>query len=121
MILDKLICRAKSTDNKLTIIIGLVVSLQFIYDKVKDNPYSTFVKNQKIIVKAMDAEYDVNSEAMSNGIELYHSNKDEDENIKFSYIRHHGKLYESWYSRSKGCWVYHDSGTEKRLVELKHD
>jgi hypothetical protein len=127
MILNTLFDRVKNTNNKLTIIVGVIASIQFIHSFIQ--PYwnngalirfKRLEKNLIVATKALDAEMEIDKWVLKNyHLELYHSNKDDRGQFKFSYLKYEGCIYESWYSRVKGCWVYQD-GKEKKLRELSH-
>ena len=113
--------KIKKVDNKLTIIMGLFVSGSIVYDKVIDNPLAKLLQNQKVQSEALAAEYDLDKVVFKRyHLELYHSNKNDKGQIKFSYIKHDGWEYKAWVDPTSGFWVYKKGHDVNYIKELSH-
>ena len=120
--MNRLIVRLKTLQGNIGVIIALVTSLVFIYNTyIKDNPITVYIHNQKVQGEALDSELDLDKVVFKNyHLKLFHSNKNEKGQIKFSYLRYKGKCYKAWVDPTSGFWVYRTGHNVKYIKELAH-
>jgi len=118
----KLLNKAKILQGNLGVIIALVTSCAFIYNTyIKDNPIAVYIHNQKVMSQALDAELDLDIVVFKRyHLNLYHANKNDKGQFKFSYLKYNGKCYKAWVDPASGFWVYKNGGKVNYIKELRH-
>ena len=109
--------RAEGANNKLTLIITLVVGIGTAYNFIL--PYfhelptqrlNRYDKAFKVYNRIVEAETDIDKKVLKNyGLELYHCNPDQFGTPKYSFIKVNGMLTEAEFSRTKQVWTYKDN------------
>jgi ABC-type dipeptide/oligopeptide/nickel transport system permease component len=114
--------KLKKLEGKATYIIGLIVTVVFVYNTyVKDNPFSNYVKNQRVQGEALNAELDLDKPIFEQyHLRLYHANKNSKGQYKYSYLNHNGRYYKAWLDPESQYWQYLDGKDVNFIKELSH-
>lgn len=112
----------KKIEGKLSIIISCVAALVFVYNGyIKDNPISVYIKNQRVQGEALNSCFDLDKPILNRyHLRLYHSDKNEKGQYKYSYLNYEGRYYKAWVDPTSGYWEYLDGKEVSFIKELSH-
>lgn len=119
--------KINTTRDRIVVIVGLVVAIQGLHDIIKpflhDSALIRFNRLEEDLViygRVVQAETDIDTYVHDKyGVELYHCNKDQNGQFKYSFIYIDGRPKEAKYSRTKRCWVFDNQGTWQPIRTIK--